>query len=88
MTDAGRCLPESFPLTDERTFQWANELEDRAATVAGAEVWNFNDRICRAGVCEAQRDGILVWRDKDHISVTMSESLAPDVAARLTAPAS
>src|SRR5207253_8930412 len=74
---ARRCLPPPFALHERAKLRAANSIEDRAAALGGAHVWNFGDEICPDDRCAPVRDGALVWLDPEHISVATSNRLAP-----------
>jgi peptidoglycan/LPS O-acetylase OafA/YrhL len=76
LVDVGRCLPPPFTLSD-RVDRAAHAIEERAARLGGAEVWNFNTEICPADRCTPVRNDALVWRDPGHISIPMSRALVP-----------
>jgi len=68
------------------------EIEDHAVIeslqhatdgIDGATVLNLNNAICPAGVCSAWSDGLLVFRDFQHLNAGYALKLAPDVAAQL-----
>ena len=48
-------------------------------------VWNIDlsDRICGPERCEVVQDGRIIFRDRDHLTASYVESLAPALAARL-----
>ena len=61
--------------------------EQRSLDAAGVpgEVLDLNSDICGQKTCPAVAEGILRWRDNNHISNTFSESLGPTFTDRLTA---
>ena len=48
-------------------------------------VWNIDlsDRICGPEQCEVVQDGRIILRDRDHLSASYVENLAPALAARI-----
>ena len=83
LTARDRCLPAPFAPSEDERLRRANGVEERAATRAGADLWNFNDAVCPDDRCVGERDGSVVWRDGDHVSVATAEALVPLVDRNL-----
>ena len=70
---------------------WQPPVAERAARhIALDEIGNalhldLNDLVCPGNVCEAERDGVAVYRDSLHLTATFAASIAPEVGARLSA---
>lgn len=77
------CSFASFPVDESRATLDANRMEQRAADLGGAVLWDFSSLICPSGLCVAQRDGFYVWRDASHISVNTSEQLVSAMSEEL-----
>jgi len=52
-------------------------FEDLSAMDERIKIVDFDDEICRGGVCRAVRDGVVLMRDNDHLTGTVSETLSP-----------
>jgi peptidoglycan/LPS O-acetylase OafA/YrhL len=52
-------------------------------SVAGVEYVDLTDEYCDAGTCYAVRDGIVVYRDADHLATAFAAHLAPRLAEAL-----
>jgi peptidoglycan/LPS O-acetylase OafA/YrhL len=60
-----------------------------AAGMPRVHFLDLTDQLCRTSVCPAILNNMIVYRDQSHLTGTFASSLAPAVAARLTAmPAS
>jgi peptidoglycan/LPS O-acetylase OafA/YrhL len=60
-----------------------------AAGMPRVHFLDLTDQLCRTSVCPAVLNNMIVYRDQSHLTGTFASSLAPAVAARLTAvPAS
>lgn len=59
-------------------------LDARAAESAGARTWDFTDQICPGSRCPVSGgpDGLLVYRDSNHLTARFVASLAPEAARR------
>jgi hypothetical protein len=55
-----------------------------ASGVANVGFIDLSDQTCSAGECYAEVDGIVVYRDNDHLTATFNRSLAPVLAQRLS----
>lgn len=63
-----------------RVYQWLQRASDRFGNVTTV---NMNALICPHGVCAAERRGVIVFRDSQHMTATFAASLAPALAQRL-----
>lgn len=55
-----------------------SQSELRAVTgVDGAQIVDISDAICATPVCDAMREGVVVYRDAHHLTASFSASLAP-----------
>jgi peptidoglycan/LPS O-acetylase OafA/YrhL len=80
--DVDRCIAPPFTVS-EGVDHAATAVEDRAARLGGAAVWNFESEICPADRCSPVRNDALVWRDDAHISVPTSRALGPTASRHL-----
>ncbi len=82
-----QCLAEAAVADDCSHLIDGPSPEDQlAASVFGPEttLLDVADLVCPDQRCEAIRDGIVTYRDREHISQAYSASLATALAARLT----
>ena len=65
----------------------AQSAQDQAARGLGVRFIDMNDQVCdtRGGRCSTERDGMVLYTDDDHISMTFSRSLAPVLGERVEA---
>jgi peptidoglycan/LPS O-acetylase OafA/YrhL len=50
---------------------------------SNVESIDVNERICPAGMCSAERNGMILFRDSQHLTATYVATLAPVLANRL-----
>ena len=69
----------------ERAIDSTMVRAERQATAGlpGVSLLDLSDEICGADTCEPVRDGVIVYRDTNHLSVDFAERLAPVLAARM-----
>jgi hypothetical protein len=63
----------------------AQRAQDRAARGLGVRFLDLNDRVCGAGPCATERDGLVLYSDDNHLTRSFSRSLAPPLGERLAA---
>lgn len=61
-------------------------LQEASAGFVNAHVVDMDDLVCPHGVCEAERRGMVVFRDSQHMTASFAESLAAGLALRLDMP--
>lgn len=59
------------------------QAESQAAKAQGAPFLDLSDAICPGPVCETERDGVILFLDRNHISVDYSMRLKPELEKRL-----
>jgi hypothetical protein len=67
------------PRADD-VFGWLTEAASRFPRV---QVIDMNDVVCPQDRCEAERDGVVIFRDAQHLSADFADSLAGTLASRL-----
>lgn len=77
---AGSCASE-MPLA------YADEIQKverrsvaKVADTTGARIWDPRPFLCSDGTCRTERDGVVLYRDAFHISVSASEMLSSQFA--------
>lgn len=61
----------------------AARAERVAARAVGARVVDLTDRICGPRLCDPVVDGVVVYRDWNHLTVDFAERLTQELAGRL-----
>ncbi|MEO8748425.1 MAG: acyltransferase family protein [Rhodanobacter sp.] len=79
----GACEVPSFSQHANDVFTW---LSQAGAGFANVSMLDLNDVVCPQGVCFAERDNIVVFRDSQHITATFAESLGAEFGKRLLKP--
>lgn len=75
------------PNTNARSDSIYASLRQAAARYGNVQVLDMNDLICFDGICHAQQNGIVVFRDSQHMTATFAASLASTLAKRLLSDA-
>jgi hypothetical protein len=78
--------PADDPHADQ-VYRWLGEAASRFANVG---MLDMNAQVCPDGVCSAERDGLIVFRDSQHLTGSFAASLGPALSGKLGigAPAS
>lgn len=77
-------LASDCSFVPDRAFMAAaHQAQDRAASGLGIRFVDLNDRICATRRCATERNGMVLYTDDDHISSTLSRSLAPVLGERV-----
>lgn len=62
-------------------------LQATASRFANVEFVDLGPHVCPDGLCRAELDGRVTYRDNQHLSGSFAESLAPEMARALRVPA-
>ncbi|GLQ93210.1 hypothetical protein GCM10007901_21610 [Dyella acidisoli] len=62
-------------------------LEAAATQFANVHAVDMNSEICAASVCDAEQNGVVVFRDSKHMTATFVKSLEPELGKQLRADA-
>lgn len=73
----------AVPLVAGRRDDVQRWLRSAAADVPNAKVVDTSDLVCPDGVCAAERRGVVVFRDSQHVAASFARSKAADLARRL-----
>ena len=68
---------------DRADLAKARRAQDRAARGLDVRFVDMNDRVCGAGRCETERNGMVLFSDDNHLTRSFSRSLAPVLGERL-----
>ena len=74
------CASAAADPQNDDVFQW---LELAAARFENARVVDMTDAVCPSGVCRAQLDDMVVYRDSQHLTATFAASLSAILKERL-----
>ncbi|RCS29027.1 acyltransferase [Rhodanobacter denitrificans] len=76
----GTCQAPAFSKSDNDVYQWLQEAGSRFDNVS---VLDLNGAICPNGMCHAEQDGMVVFRDSQHMTATFTGSLGKELGQRL-----
>ena len=71
--------PADDPHADQ-VYQWLDEAAGRFANVG---MLDMNAQVCPGDMCSAERDGMVVFRDSQHLTGSFAASLGPALAGKL-----
>jgi len=74
------CTADMGDARANQVYEWLRAAADR---FPNARMLDMNDRVCPGGVCSAELDGLVVFRDSQHLSGSFAASLGPVMAERL-----
>jgi peptidoglycan/LPS O-acetylase OafA/YrhL len=77
---AGPCDFEASTALNEAAFSAERAAADGLPNVSFLDL---SDLFCRGNSCAAAQNGLLVYRDNNHVTGTFAETLAPALRARL-----
>lgn len=66
--------------TNEAVYHW---LQVASQPYPNVSVIDLNGQICPHGVCQAQRDGFVVFRDSQHMTASFARSLSQVLRSKL-----
>jgi peptidoglycan/LPS O-acetylase OafA/YrhL len=73
----------SAPNKDGHADEVYADLQKAASPFKSVHVLDMNDHICLGGICRAQHEGIVVFRDSQHMTAAFAASLASELTDRL-----
>ncbi|OOG45420.1 acyltransferase family protein [Rhodanobacter sp. C01] len=76
----GECDAPAFDKQGNDVYQWQQQAASRFGNVS---MLDLNNAICPDGECHAERDGIVVFRDSQHMTASFVESLSGEFEHRL-----
>ena len=71
--------PARDPRSDS-VFRWLGEA---ARSFGNVTLLDMTDAICPDGTCHAERDGVIVYRDTQHLTATYARLLTPELNTRM-----
>jgi peptidoglycan/LPS O-acetylase OafA/YrhL len=74
------CEAPAFSERDDHVLHWLQQASTRFDNVG---VVDLNSKVCPDGICRAERQGMVVFRDSQHFTASFMESLSPFLAAAL-----
>ncbi|MFA6231278.1 MAG: acyltransferase family protein [Rhodanobacter sp.] len=76
----GRCEWPAFSQHDDDVYRWLQQASSRFSNVTAIDM---NPLVCPEGECRAERNGMVVFRDSQHLTAIFIQSLAPALKDRL-----
>jgi peptidoglycan/LPS O-acetylase OafA/YrhL len=77
---SGRCEAPAFSAHDNNVYRW---LQQAATGFGNVTMIDMNPLICPHGECSAERNGMVVFRDAQHLTASFIQSLAPQLQERM-----
>jgi peptidoglycan/LPS O-acetylase OafA/YrhL len=74
------CVASLRDAKADNVYHW---LQTAAARVPNVTVLDMTDVVCPSGQCRAEQNGLVVFRDQQHLSAEFARSLEPIMAKRL-----
>ena len=74
------CHAPAYDKHANGVYQWLEQASGRFANVTALDM---NDAVCPDGECAAERDGVVVFRDAQHMTATFAESLSSELSHRV-----
>lgn len=75
-----RCAGPPSSTHDDEVYRW---LQQAAARFNNVTTIDMNPLICPNGECSAERNGIVVFRDSQHLTASFMRMLGPALQARI-----
>lgn len=80
----GTCSSPAANGSNDAVYGWLKEAGKRYSNVSTIDL---NDHVCPSSVCQAERNGLVVFRDAQHMTATFAGSLSQVLASQLWQPA-
>lgn len=77
------CSAGADDATNSAVFTW---IKQATGSFANVSIVDLNGTICPAGVCQAELNGFVVFRDAQHMTGSFASSLAAPLAVQLQQP--
>lgn len=74
------CVGPARSAHSDEVYDWLQAAADKFANVSMVDM---TDVICPDGHCRAEQDGVIVYRDSQHLTATFARSLADEFSAHL-----
>ncbi|HET6914348.1 MAG TPA: acyltransferase family protein [Rhodanobacteraceae bacterium] len=79
------CVASAFSRQNADVYAWLSQVADRFHNVS---MIDMNELICPGGICAAERQGRIVFRDNQHLTASFARSLGDAMAKKMDAPRS
>jgi len=79
LSPKAKCESPAHNAISDSVFQWLSESSQRFANVSTLDM---TSAVCPSDMCSAERDGVIVYRDSQHLTATFARSLAPALVAQ------
>ena len=76
------CQAPAYSRQNAKVYEW---LLQAAGLFSNVSVLDMNDLVCPRGMCDAERNGQIIFRDNQHLTASFAGSLGNDLAQRLGA---
>lgn len=80
LANPNRC---TAPINHDRRDDVHRWLESASAAFKNVEVIDMTDAICSDGLCRARQNGLITFRDTQHLSASFARSLSGELANHL-----
>lgn len=80
LASAQTCAATADDEHGKLVFDWLRQASSRFANV---QVLDMNDVVCPREQCMAERGGIIVFRDSQHLTASYVQSIVPQLAERM-----
>lgn len=77
LAGSSRCTAPAYNPYDARVFGW---LREAIAPYKNVHAIDMTNSVCPKGICHAELDDRIVFRDGEHMTATFAASLAPALA--------
>jgi len=77
------CQAPAATAHGDDVYRW---LGAAAGRFGNASTLDLTDAICTGGICSAERNGMIVFRDSQHLSAAFAKSLAAVLRSRIDVP--
>ncbi|HEY0197191.1 MAG TPA: acyltransferase family protein [Rhodanobacter sp.] len=77
------CIASSYEKNGNDVYQWLQQAGEHFGNVTFVDM---NAAACPGGVCHAESEGMVVFRDSQHLTTAFIESLTNDLAKQLQQP--
>lgn len=84
LMEKNRCTAPAHNQRFDDVYAWLQFAADHFDNV---RIVDMTDAICPDGLCQAERNGMVVFRDSQHLTATFARSLGPFLAQQLSGAA-
>jgi peptidoglycan/LPS O-acetylase OafA/YrhL len=81
LSGAARCTSPAYTQHDDTVLGW---MRTAISKTPNAHLIDMTEDVCPGGVCHAELDGRIVYRDNQHLTASFARSLGPALAAAMS----